>query len=151
MQRSNDAVNFTGLYNEYATALRCRQPFEFIDDKPDAGVNYYRVKIYDADGKIYYSNIVVLKHEENSTPVMSIMPNPVVNGKLNIKTDAAEKTQTDFIITDLQGRILLKKTVNLSAGINTVLIDVTSLPNGAYLLTGISACMGKQLLSFVIQ
>jgi len=150
MQRSTDGSNYENIYHIYATALRCEQPFNFNDDKPAAGINYYRIKMTDADGNIFYSNMVTVKNEMKNFEMM-IIPHPVVNGNLNIKINAAEKAKIEFVITDLQGSVLQKQIVNLFAGFNSVLMNVAAMPAGTYCLTGYMATMHKQVLRFVIQ
>ena len=64
------------------------QTYSFIDENPEEGVNYYRLKQMDYDGKYEYSSIVAVDYanETGSVPI-AIFPNPtkgqltLVNGK----------------------------------------------------------------------
>jgi len=51
LERSADARNFSSVYSITADAVRCGQPFDYTDAQPLAGMNYYRLKITDADGR----------------------------------------------------------------------------------------------------
>ncbi len=55
VQRSTDGRNYNSITTIFADALRCQQPFDFTDNNPPAGLNYYRLKMVDANGKITYS------------------------------------------------------------------------------------------------
>ena len=60
IERSEDGINFKAIGNINATAVRCQLPFNFTDNNPVAGKNYYRLKITDADGKSFYSKTLVV-------------------------------------------------------------------------------------------
>jgi hypothetical protein len=54
------------------------QPYMFEDRSPQPGINYYRLKIIDADGKAEYSNIVSI-NAGNAQKSITFFPNPVTN------------------------------------------------------------------------
>ncbi|AWW31585.1 hypothetical protein DN752_16455 [Echinicola strongylocentroti] len=53
--------------------------FDFMDETPVAGVNFYRIKTVPFDGKEGYSAVIRLDRESKSHQVFSIFPNPVVD------------------------------------------------------------------------
>ncbi|MEP7254971.1 MAG: T9SS type A sorting domain-containing protein [Ferruginibacter sp.] len=132
LERSNDDRNYSGIYTITATALRCQQPFDYADDQPLAGVNYYRLKITDANGKVSYSSVISLINADKGFDIMSISPNPIVNGNFKLNVSTAQKMQMDIVITDIQGRLMQRQTVNMIAGFNTIPINVTNLAAGTY-------------------
>jgi hypothetical protein len=151
LERSTDGRNYNSIYSIFATALRCRQPFNYTDNQPARGTNYYRLKMTDADGKVTFSSIVPLINAVKGIDVMNIAPNPVVNGSFNLKVSAAAKTQMEMWITDMQGRILQKQSVSLIAGFNIIAMNVKNLAAGTYQLVGITADEKTRVLRFVIQ
>ena len=151
LQRSSDARNFTGIYSIYASALRCQQPFNYTDNTPLKGVNYYRLKMTDADGKVTYSSNVALINASTGIDVMSIAPNPIVGGKFNVKVSSANSTKMELLISDMQGRILQRQTTNIIAGFNTVPVNVQNLAAGSYQVMVNTADGNKKLLRFVVQ
>ena len=151
IERSSDAVNYSPVYSIFATAVRCQQPFDFTDNQPAKGINYYRLKMTDINGKVTYSTIVSLINASKGIDVMNIAPNPIVNGNFNLKISTAEKTQMELVITDMQGRILQKRSVNMIAGFNTIPMNVPNLAAGTYQLFGNNEDGRTRVLRFVIQ
>ena len=96
--------------------------YSFIHESPTAGMNYYRIKQMDFDGKFSYSNIASVSY--NSREFM-IFPNPVGD-------EATITTAHDNVINvyDVHGRLVLSKFLN--AGQNTV--SMAELSTGTYIL-----------------
>lgn len=151
MERSTDGRNYSSIYSIFATALRCQQPFNYTDAQPAKGTNYYRLKMTDADGKVTYSTVVPLINATKGIDVMTIAPNPVVNSAFNLQISSADKTQMELVITDMQGRIVRRQSVNLIAGFNTIPMNVKNLAAGTYQLFGYAADEKTRVLRFVIQ
>jgi hypothetical protein len=151
LERSTDGRNYNSIYSIFATAVRCQQPFDHTDNQPAKGVNYYRLKMTDADGKITYSSIVSLINAVKGFEVMNIAPNPIVNGSFNLKVSAAAKAQMEVVIADMQGRILEKRSVSMIAGFNSIPMNVRNLAAGTYQLFGNTEDGRTKTLRFVIQ
>jgi hypothetical protein len=151
MERSIDGRNYSSIYSIYATALRCQQPFDYTDASPAAGVNYYRLKMTDANGKITYSSTVSLLNASKGIDILSIAPNPIVGGKFDLRVSAAQKTQMDIIITDMQGRVMQKRTVSMIAGFNAIPVNVRQFATGTYQVYGTTADGRSKVLRFVVQ
>ncbi|MEP7237180.1 MAG: T9SS type A sorting domain-containing protein, partial [Ferruginibacter sp.] len=151
VERSIDGRNYSSIYSINATALRCQQPFDYADNQPAKGVNYYRLKMTDVDGKITYSTVVSLINASKGIDVMNIAPNPIVNGRFNLKVSAAEKVQMQLQITDMQGRILQTQAVSMIAGFNSIPVNVRNLSAGTYQLFGNTDDGRTRVLRFVIQ
>ena len=151
LERNADNRNFSGLYSITADALSCNQPFDYTDAHPLAGINYYRLKIVDADGKITYSNTIALINGTKGFALMNIAPNPVRGNSFKLNTTSATSTKMDVVISDMQGRIVRRQTVSLTAGFNNTDIIVNSLAPGTYSLYGITADDRSGLIRFAKQ
>ncbi len=151
LERSTDGRNYSSIYSIFATALRCQQPFDYTDNAPAKGVNYYRLKMTDVDGKVTYSTVVTLINAVKGIDVMNIAPNPIVTGAVNLKVSTAEKMQMELVITDMQGRVLQKQSVTMIAGFNQIPMNVKNLAAGTYQLYGNTADGRTRVLRFVIQ
>jgi hypothetical protein len=151
MERSTDGRSYSSIYNIFATAVQCQQPFNYTDNQPVKGINYYRLKMTDATGKITYSTVVTLINAVKGIDLMNIAPNPIVNGAFNLKVSTAEKIQIELVITDMQGRILQKQSVPMIAGFNLIPMNVRNLAAGTYQLFGNTTDGRTRILRFVIQ
>lgn len=123
----------------------------FTDIQPLPGLNYYRIKAIEKDGKISYSNIAVVLDEAKGVALISISPNPVVSGNFKLNVSAAQNMQMDIVITDMQGRLVQKQKVNMTAGFNTIPINVTNLAAGTYHVYGNTVDGRSRVLRFVVQ
>ena len=77
VQRSRDGIVF-----EKITALPAQNAingsaYQVIDNSPFTGINYYRLKMTDIDGKISYSAVVVIKFQKKG--LITVSPNPAKN------------------------------------------------------------------------
>ncbi|KXK43036.1 MAG: lipoprotein [Bacteroidetes bacterium OLB11] len=106
--------------------------YDDIDLNPNIGANYYRLKSVDKDGKYTYSNVVSVFLEKVNHSI-SIFPNPT-SSELNIDIHSLDKTNSEVIVYDIFGNIILKKEANLSQGKNNVKINTVQLSKGNYTL-----------------
>ena len=151
LERSSDGRTYTTVNSITATALQCQQPFGYTDAAPAKGVNYYRLKLTDVNGKTTYSSIVSLINASSGIDVLNIAPNPIVGGRFTLKVSAAKATNMELVITDMQGRAMQKQVLNAAAGFNTIPVDVRSLAAGTYQLYGFTAEGKTRVLRFVVQ
>jgi hypothetical protein len=138
VQRSTNGADWTNIGNKAAMGhLDITQSYNFTDEQPAAGNNYYRLQQRDNDGTVNYSSVARVNFGETSQPV-SVFPNPVTNGILNVHMDA-DATVTVY---NNMGAVVLKQ--DLKAGISKV--DVHALAHGLYLLRS-----GNTTVSFVVE
>jgi len=150
LERSVDTKNFSEINSITASALSCQQPFEYTDNYPAKGLNYYRLKMIDANGKTTYSSIIAILNKESGFEMVNLMPNIVTtNAILNVT--AAQKTKMDVLITDVTGRQVQKIAYNLIAGSNQFTIDLSKLGTGMYQITGYTADGVSKAIRFVKQ
>ena len=150
VERSTDGRNFTTINTQQATALRCQSPFSYTDATANAGVNYYRIKMTDQDGRSTYSPLVVITGKAKAFETVSLYPNPVqTNTTLKIATANAGNMQ--MVITDMSGRLMQKQTVRLQSGSNIISLKLGSLATGSYQVTLIDEAGEKTSIRFVKQ
>lgn len=136
VQRSADGVHFIKIGAIAADQLRCSQPFDFTDDNPMGGANYYRIKITDVDGKEAYSNTILLSLKTSRFEMMSLNPNIISNENTVLKINAAEKSELSIVIVDFSGRKINSQTIILQPGTTQTIINTSGLANGVYQVTG---------------
>ncbi|MBL7701338.1 MAG: T9SS type A sorting domain-containing protein [Ferruginibacter sp.] len=151
LERSVDSRNFNPINNITADAVRCNQPFDYTDTDPVKGMNYYRLKMIDADGKISYSSVVALLNALKGFDIISIAPNPVVNGNFKLNVASAQSGKIELSIFDMQGRLVKKQVVSLIAGFNNIPVKADDLSAGTYSIRGVIADEQVKVLRFVKQ
>ena len=151
LERSAGAAgSFLPIYSLTAAALRCNQPFDFTDSRPLPGMNYYRLKLVDADGRITYSNIVALLNAVKGVELLGIMPNPVpTTGAFKLNIACAAATAMELVTTDMQGRVVDRRTISLAAGFNSIEMYGGGLAAGSYTICGYIADLKTGVIRFV--
>ena len=108
--------------------------YDLIDPSPLAGVNYYRLKMVDIDGKFEYSQIVIIRIENSIQLITKVAPNPFT-GKIDVYLTLTHNTPVDFRFIDINGRMVFSKSVKGLKGFNWFTInDLDKLPSAPYML-----------------
>ena len=117
------------------------QNYTHIDAQPKEGINYYRLKQVDFDGKFEYSPVISVKfsnisNSPSTTPAVSIYPNPT-SGEVWVKTDEniPSDNPQNISVFDVKGQQILSSLHKE----NTQLVDLKYFENGLYYLK-----IGKQ-------
>lgn len=131
LERSNNSRDFVSVTNINATSLRCLQPFSFSDNSQPSGINYYRLKVTDADGKKVYSSVIALNNNSSAFELAGISPNPV-QSKAVLSIASANNTQIEILVSDISGRKLKRTVIGVVSGSNSISMDFTDLPSGTY-------------------
>ena len=145
VERSADARNFAPIGKVTARNTPNQNDYQYADARPLSGVNYYRLKMVDADGKYKYSPYISTANNKNVDYV--IFPNPVQN---NIFLTINSKIQTAMTVTvaDMQGRAVLRTVFNVNEGVTTKDIPAASLAKGTYLVK-LESAEGTQVIKIV--
>jgi subtilase family protein/type IX secretion system substrate protein len=144
IERSSDSVHFFAIGSVNATGdSTTTSNYQFTDNNLLAGINYYQLKIINADGSIQYSSIQSINNTAN-TFVIGIYPNPITaNTILHINTSS----NCNFLqLSDVAGRII--KTATTSGFQNTLAID--NLSKGVYMLV-VNTDAGKKVAKVVVE
>lgn len=124
VERSSDQKKWDNIRKiDESSALA--SAYEFIDKHPKAGMNYYRLKQLDLDGKMAYSNTssILFKKELGIT----LSPNPVAK-ILNLELTKHSLTPVDVSFFNNMGE---KIPIDW---ISDTQIDVSNLPAGIYFI-----------------
>lgn len=130
LQRSSNSGNFSDLGkvasgNDNGNS----NEYEYIDEHPLQGNNFYRLVMVDKEGRSKHSNTVLLKMLRDKS-VLSIYPNPVA-AELHIELSGkADDSEVLIDIYDAAARLIKHKTIRKDN--NTFLIDVGGLASGVY-------------------
>jgi hypothetical protein len=115
--------------------------YSLRDKKPNNGINYYRVKQVDRDGRFVYSAIATINFVSNLS--ITCYPNPT-STSLNIRIGTSYVKGYSYRLIDMNGRVL--KSSSISNQHTTIAMQ--SLNPSSYILE-ISNGKGE-LMSFVI-
>ena len=147
VQRSRDSVNFI----DYAIVSRRGDvgdtvSYEYDDVTPNDSILFYRVKLvtyYDtvilsASDSVQISYVISGTSQHKSISYLTVrIINSLYRGTgadLNVIVDTDKDCLGDFIISDISGRILLRKEVPALKGKNFMVFPISGLPSGVYLL-----------------
>ena len=149
IERGTDGKNFNVINTFSASQLRCLQAFDLTDAKPLNGLNYYRLKMIDVDGKASYSNIVVLVNKESGFEIASLTPTLIHKEKAVLSLTATQKTNVTIIVTDIAGKLVQKQTASLNNGTNNIQMNFDQLAAGTYQVTGYTSTGKSRTVRFV--
>jgi hypothetical protein len=102
--------------------------YQAIDATPSPLNNYYRIKAINIDGSIVYSEIVSLL-EKNTTQELTVYPNPVKNGAINILLNDKIQGKATIHIFNTAGQLVYSDLIKSSLSKQ---IKINHLPLGAY-------------------
>ncbi len=109
------------------------QTYTMNDLQPYAGVAYYRLVQRSRNGVVNFIDVKVVNRSIEPVTYYTVYPNPV-QGILNISISAAVSEKTTVEIYDLNGRRMMGGYYNILSGKQTLLLDMSSLGNGTYIL-----------------
>ena len=137
VEHSSDGTNFQpiGRVAGHGT-ISTEQKYQFNDNNPVKGLNFYRLKQVDYDGNYTYSNIAAVVFEDVAA-IFKVFPNPASN-RVNISIPLSPVASV-IDVYDFNGNKVLEK--QISANMVSESLDVTKLAAGAYQFTLIQ---GKQ-------
>lgn len=148
LERSSTGRDFEAVETITATYVRCLQPFAYTDVNPKAGVNYYRLKTVDDNGRISYSPIVVIINTKAGFEIVDIRPNPVRTQAI-LYVASASTTSLQTVITDVAGRAIQRNTFSIVPGDNHIPVNVSRLSAGLYYITSYTPTGERKTVTFV--
>jgi uncharacterized repeat protein (TIGR01451 family) len=107
------------------------ETLSYHDNKYARAINYYRLKMVDADGKHEYSPIRKVNNQGGID--VTLYPNPVKDVlQVQVESDHAKKLQLHILTPD--GRIVVAKELSVAAGATITSLNTAMLAKGVYLL-----------------
>jgi Secretion system C-terminal sorting domain len=134
-ERSTDNKNFTAVNNIPAAGNSTTiKNYSCTDDITllNSSVVYYRIKLVDLDGRITYSNTVVVRMP--GIDAVKIWPSPFENS-INATLYSKINTQAQLTITDAAGKRVVAESYTITKGNNQLNINsLGQLAKGIYTL-----------------
>ena len=121
-EKSNNGTQFTNLSVTAATGNGgLPASYQVTDAHPDEGYNYYRIKSVDINGRTEYSNVVKVVMGGKQT--ISIYPNPVSNGTINLRLTNEPGGIYGIRLLNKMGQVIMTKQINHAEGLGTETIQ----------------------------
>jgi PA14 domain-containing protein/type IX secretion system substrate protein len=130
VEKSSDGTSFHIAGSVPAADQPGTQQYHYTDRSSLSGTMYYRIKSTDKDGKVQYSQVVMVKVSGSNDVKLSCYPNPTTSTLVVNHPQAGEASKLEIISAG--GRTL--KTVLLTKGANRTILNTQSLPSGVYFL-----------------
>ena len=129
IQRSADGKvwDYLGFINGVGTSLTAKN-YQFMDEKPIFGINYYRLKQIDFNDESVLSKVVSVTNSKNLT--YQISPNPT-KGLFTVNAPKVDNSAPlSITVFDLLGRKVLTETTQA----NETALDLSAFSAGAYIV-----------------
>ena len=121
IERSIDGSSFSDIGTVNAVGIGANN-YQFTDNAPVNGVNYYRLKSIDNNGSFTYSKVVSVSLLTNNQ--LSVFPNPTTD-KITVNGNHIASVQ----VVDNMGRITIAQTYK---DVTNPVLSVSGLPVGVY-------------------
>ena len=135
IERSDDGVHFKYLGMVAATgAANVRTTYQYRDNLPLAGDNYYRIKQIDDNGNFTYTPVRMLSLDKLHTLTLLVYPQPA-NDKLMIRLPSVLNGRNVVLNVINSGGGLEKQLINYNTRTdNSIVLPVGQLAKGIYFL-----------------
>lgn len=150
IEKSLDGRTYTAIGEKPAAGNSSQLlTYDFTDNNPVIGNNYYRLKVIDIDSKFNYSNVVNIPISEAVTNNFTrVYPNPT-SGKLNVDIQSTSIYDTKVIVYDVVGNNIFEQNTYLVKGLNTLQFDFPTLAKGTYILSFTDSIGKSHITKFV--
>jgi hypothetical protein len=98
------------------------------------GNNYYRIKAIDNNGLINYSQIIKLKFGSTKVASISVYPNPIKNGVVQLQLSDIEQGEYTIRIINIVGKGEFTKVIHHLGGSSVQPINLKEVSKGTYVL-----------------
>jgi hypothetical protein len=150
VEKSRDGSTWNEL-KKIAAAGNSTQLINYsVTDASDInGTVYYRLSQYDIDGASKVYDIVSTNCSAENELAMVAYPNPL-NGQFTVKIENAIGGSYTLGITDLQGKTIEQRMIQLETGTTIVKLNPIVLKPGVYLLQIVNASTIEKQLKLVV-
>ena len=142
LEKSIDGINFTSLVKIKAKGGALENKYNYTDNTPCNGINFYRLKIIDFDGKYKYSDVKTAVVANNKKLDISY-----ISGTLNVNID---DSPGDYLlqISAADGRIVYNKAILTRTQKEFITLPIVLQKSGFYVLklAGANSIITKKII-----
>lgn len=106
--------------------------YTYIDEKPLAGTNYYRIKQIDNNGSVFYSSVISDRIKSTQNQLVNAFIN--ASGDLELMVNVQSNDIYQFEIFNIQGARVIDFSKELQEGVNAITKFVDGFSNGVYII-----------------
>lgn len=135
VERSFDGANFTeisrtnGAGTSYVT-----NSYQYLDQTAPSGISYYRITQVDFNGQSSATEVIALTRNRVEFSIGSVVPVPA-SSFVTLTVNAVESKGITISLFDVAGRFVASQQDQVHDGVNTISVDVRTLPAGMYFVT----------------
>ena len=149
MQVSHDGISYSTLGSIVSGGeSNTERSYQYRDNSPSGGKNYYRLRIVDMDGKVTYSNETTVLITCDDTRIV-LYPNPVIKYNSLHVNIAGYSDNIKGEITDASGKLI--GVYQLNNGVNTLELKTASPGNYVLRLNDVKNGQFKSVSFIVIK
>ena len=116
IQRGSNGNDFNEIGNVIAAGNSSSvQQYMFEDRSPQPGINFYRIKIIDAGGKVEYSKIVSIKTGDAQKSI-TVFPNPITDKTIILQLNNMHQGIFKIELYNSMGQAVYKNNIVYSGG-----------------------------------
>jgi hypothetical protein len=135
LQHSIDGVSFKGINTQNGKNGSLTNVYQYTDNRPVNGMNYYRVKTTQLNDIERYSNVINLNFKSSNLNNITVYPNPVKGNTIGLQLQGLDKGDYTIRLFDNVGKEVYKKAINHNGNSSSQTITVNSkLAAGNYTL-----------------
>jgi hypothetical protein len=130
VEKSANGTNFSKI-NTTASKSGTSNTYNFFDQSPISGANYYRIKTISLNGEVEYSKIVVVKLNSKGAS-LEVYPNPLKGNSVQLQLSNWEKGNYSVTLFNQFGQQVLNRTINHIDGSIKQTVTLGTLAAGVY-------------------
>jgi hypothetical protein len=122
VEKSNSGKGFVHVAEFAVSNSGINQKMTYRDPVNIQGNTFYRLKTTDQQGKVFYSQVIVMKFNAQAVSGFRVYPNIISSGA-SVNLTASHKDQASLMITDFNGRVLKQQQFQVQSGTNSIAIS----------------------------
>lgn len=131
VERSTDKVRFEEIGSIAGSGSSLiPNTYEFMDESPNIGTNYYRLKQVDFDGTTTYHKMIAIDYKAEQRRIQ--LRSTMVSNELEVQMDNIQTIRSSLVLIDPMGRII--RSVSLEEGQKNINLNISDLNQGWYYL-----------------
>ncbi len=134
VERSADGINFGKIGTQMAAGANGSDAsYNWLDQNPISGDNFYRVRSIGIGGDTKYSSIVKVNIKKGN-PSITVYPNPVVGKIMHLQFADMEKGVYQLRLVSIGGQVMMSKQINFNGGNGMQMVELGEMATGNYRL-----------------